>query len=99
MKNYWYKEKIEEPLREIIRYLRNNGVNTECSCGHEMYIQCQYRIDGHVQEIHNLVWNYLNSKRLNVDFEISIIHKVIDGKSYTSLNIEFPDTEEVRNKL
>ena len=37
----WYSENIEDQLKDIIKYLRNNGVNTECSCGHELYIQCQ----------------------------------------------------------
>ena len=29
MDKNWYSEKIEEPLREIVKYLRNNGVNTD----------------------------------------------------------------------
>jgi hypothetical protein len=39
----WYSENIEEPLREIVRALRNAGVNTTNSCGHEMYICCDWR--------------------------------------------------------
>jgi len=30
----WY-ENIEAPIRDIVKFLRNNGVNTECSCGYE----------------------------------------------------------------
>jgi hypothetical protein len=41
----WYVEFIEFPIRKVVRLLRNHGVNTECSCGHQMYVQFQV-IDG-----------------------------------------------------
>ena len=99
MKNYWYKEKIEEPLAGIVRYIRNNGVNTECSCGHKMYIQCQYLLDGSIKDIHDLVWYYLDSKGLDINFEISVLHEVIDGKYYTSLEIKLPSDEKFKEGL
>ncbi len=34
----WY-QCIEKPVRKIVYALRNHGINTECSCGHEMYVQ------------------------------------------------------------
>ena len=34
----WYLN-IEEPIRDIVKLLRNNGWNTTCSCGHEMTIE------------------------------------------------------------
>lgn len=37
----WYALNIEEPVREIVRALRKRGINTECSCGHKLYIQFQ----------------------------------------------------------
>jgi hypothetical protein len=37
----WYALNIEEPVREVVRALRNRGINTECSCGHKLYIQFQ----------------------------------------------------------
>ena len=99
MKNCWYKEKIEEPLIGLIRYIRNNGVNTECSCGHDMYVQCQYILDGSVKNIHDLIWNYLDSKGLNINFEISVLHEVKDGKHYTSLDIKLPTDEGFKEGL
>jgi hypothetical protein len=36
-----FYSKIEENVREAIFQLRNNGINTECSCHHEGFIQCQ----------------------------------------------------------
>ena len=32
---------IEEGVRGWVKLLRNAGLNTECSCHHEGYIQCQ----------------------------------------------------------
>jgi len=37
----WYDEHIEPEVREVVRALRNNGINTTGSCGHEMWIECQ----------------------------------------------------------
>lgn len=37
----WYEENIEEPLRDLVYELRNIVFNTECSCGHEKYVQIQ----------------------------------------------------------
>lgn len=101
MRNYWYKENIEDPLKGIVRYLRNNGVNTECSCGHEMYIQCQYILGGPItaKDIHELVWNYLDSKGLDINFEILVSHKVVDSIHYTSLDIKLPTGEEFKKGL
>ncbi len=36
----WYEENIEENIRNIVFALRNIGINTTCSCGHEMWIEC-----------------------------------------------------------
>lgn len=38
--NVFYLE-IEEGVREAVYKLRNAGINTQCSCHHEGYIQCQ----------------------------------------------------------
>jgi len=32
--NAWYESQIEEPMRELVYLLRNNGFNTIWSCGH-----------------------------------------------------------------
>jgi len=92
--NTWYKDRIEEPVRDIVRILRNNGINTECSCGHEKYIQCQYIPEVDVQDIHMLLWNYLHSLGDNdPTFTISVEHKVIKGHQYSSLQIDLPIDE------
>ena len=86
----WYEENIEEPVREVVRALRNKGYNTECSCGHEMYVQCQYIPDGEIQRLHSFIYNYLYKKGEKIYFDIDIKHHVIDGNAFSSLDIRFP---------
>ncbi len=38
----WYEREIEEPIRPLVRLLRDNGYNTVFSCGHEMYCESEY---------------------------------------------------------
>lgn len=90
----WYERCIEEPLRGLVHHLRNNGINTECSCAHDspMYIQCQYLLDGEIQRIHELVWAYLSENGKPVEFDIKVRHQVRDGhRAITSIDIEFPN--------
>lgn len=91
----WYERNVDEPVRELVKHLRNNGVNTECCCGHDtpMYIQCQYSPDGSIQEIHQLVWTFLAERKQGVNFTISLDHTVRDGYAYSSLNIELPNDD------
>ena len=86
----WYDEKIEEPLRDIVKLLRNNGFNTECSCGHEMYVQCQFILDYEFNRLHKLLYNYLHEKGEKIDFEIEMRHTVSDGHSYSYFDVKFP---------
>ena len=89
----WY-ENIEVPLKDVVYILRNNGFNTECSCGHEMYIQCQYILNGNIQELHNLLFN--NGFR---NYEILVTVKVVDGHQYPSLTIFFKEKNELLIKV
>lgn len=38
----WYEREIEEPIRPLVKLLRDNGFNTVFSCGHEMYCESEY---------------------------------------------------------
>jgi len=55
----WY-DRIEEPLKELVHTLRNNGFNTICSCGHypKPYIQVEWYSDEQITEL----WNLLTEK-------------------------------------
>ena len=80
----WYEEYIEEGIRKEVKLLRDNGFNTECSCGHEMYVQCQYLIDGEIQRLHNLLFN--NGYR---NYTINVQVQIIDGHMYPSIDVGF----------
>lgn len=84
----WYNELIEEPVRELVYILRNNGFNTECSCGHDMYIQCQYIPDGEMMTLQKLIYCYLHEKKLPINYDINIIIRVIDGCPFPTLRID-----------
>lgn len=81
----WYEEYIEEPIRDLVKLLRENGFNTECSCGHEMYVQCQVIQDGSLKRLDDLLFN--NDYR-NYKIEVSI--ERIDGCCYSFINITLP---------
>jgi hypothetical protein len=83
----WYSEKIEEPLREIVKYLRNNGINTECSCGHDLYIQCQYFPDNDIKDLYDLIYHWLSEHQEKINFKIKIEISVIEGIPYPTMEI------------
>lgn len=61
----WYEENIEEPIRDVVKHLRDNGFNTECSCGHEMSIQIGHSLDGELMRLHSLLFGYFAEKKEN----------------------------------
>ena len=80
----WYDEYIEEPIRDLVKLLRDSGFNTECSCGHEMYVQCQCIPEGPLQRLHNLLFeNY-------TDYKIEITLECIDSCWRSSIKITIP---------
>lgn len=86
---------IEEPVRDLVKFLRDNGINTECSCGHEpRYIQCQLILDGTIQLIHNLLHLYFSNRNLPITYEIEIHLDCVNGRWYSSMEIRFPKQEE-----
>jgi len=89
----WYDKFIEDPLKDIVNYLRNNGINTECSCGHEGYIQCQYIPDGEISHLIHLLSCYFYEnkiKKMTPNYTIEIKVKCIDGSLYPSIDIKLP---------
>lgn len=73
-KNVWYLE-IEEPVRKIVYNLRNNGINTTCSCGHEMYIE--FQTSDPTTDLRN-IYNALYESDIH-SYKVEIIDKVDDG--------------------
>jgi len=74
---------IEEQVRVWVHRLRNIGINTECSCHHDGYIQCQ-TLDP-TTEIERIKTVFLEN---NIeDFEIRI---TIKGCHFSTLEIRSP---------
>jgi hypothetical protein len=84
--NDWYLN-IEEPIRELVFKLRNNGINTECSCGHALYVQCQ-TLDP-TWELHMIYATLCEMKIEN--YFVSITRYVRNGHHYDCLDIYLPD--------
>lgn len=88
----WY-EMIEEPIRETVRLLRDNGFNTISSCGHEMEIALQLFPDGEMKRLHDCLYNAGYR-----DYEISSVFLVQAGLPWlyhTTVKIKMaaPSTE------
>ena len=62
---------IESGVRRLVFLLRNDGINTECSCHHKGYIQCQ-TIDptSEIRIIKSILWD----EKIE-DYEIEIRHE------------------------
>ncbi len=92
MKN-WYEEYIEEPVRNTVKLLRDNGFNTESSCGHEMWVQCSYFSDAEIKRLDDLLFN--NGYR---DYKIDIWAHRKDGWLNSGINITFVRVLEEHGK-
>jgi len=91
----WYDD-IDEPIRNIVRLLRDNGFNTTCSCGHEMYIEGDLSADYELQRLHYLLYTYFceNDKRELLNYEIKFELKVDRGVlAYTRFYVDFKEEE------
>ena len=73
--------------------LRENGYNTECSCGHKMYVQCQNIPDGGLQRLHELLYN--NDYR---NYEIDMHLECIDGCWTATTNIKISKKKKEGDK-
>lgn len=83
----WYELNIEEPIREIVRKLRNNGINTFCCCGHGMWIQCEL-YDQH-DEL-NTIYNIFSEMKI-YNYRAQIFDNIINGYRSTHVEISLPD--------
>ena len=67
-----FYQNIEEPVRGLVKQLRDNGINTTSSCGHEMSIQVDIIPSGYLQIIDKVVYDYLSEKGLPIEYLITI---------------------------
>ena len=96
-----FYDQIEEPVRPLVRVLRDNGINTTCSCGHKMTIQADLIPDGTLQVMHNVIYNYLSENKKPISYTITIHHEVINGlpwRTYADIYIGDFFTKELEEK-
>jgi len=85
----WY-DTIEEPVRNIVKMLRENGINTQCSCGHDMYIQCEFYPGYDTQHLHIILCNYFHKYHQEPNFRIESLIEMKNSNLHCGLNIYFP---------
>jgi hypothetical protein len=51
----WYEQNIDSEIREQVRLLRNNGINTYSSSGEGLFIICEVYSDIDVEKAFNLL--------------------------------------------
>lgn len=74
---------IEDGVREWVRAFRNAGINTECSCGHEGYIQCQsLDVANDVERITQVLYEH-GIETFDIVWSCSFDR----GRRYPSLNV------------
>ena len=73
---------VEEPIRDLVRRLRDRGINTVCSCGHEMYVQADLVIDTQLAIMHRTVYEYLietgnTEPKYTIDIHMVVVRGII----------------------
>lgn len=83
-------DNIEEPIRDVVKLLRDNGFNTTCSCGHEMYVEGDIVMDYELNRLHILLWNHCSENNKSISYEITFEVKVSEGFiEYSRFHIKF----------
>ena len=80
----WF-DKLEEPIRPLVKLLRDNGINTTSSCGHEMCVEAE----GYFSDL-----NEIADLLTRNGYKLFHIEKVLGinelGNRYNSLTIWVP---------
>jgi hypothetical protein len=69
--NEEFYEAIDGGIKEVVALLRNNGINTVCSCAHEKYIQFNGNEVQEVELIYTLLYNY-GFKNFTIEYKLMI---------------------------
>lgn len=90
--NNMFYSGLEDGVREYVRHLRNIGINTECSCHHEGYIQCQ--VLDPTEELRKLKTLFMVIGL--TDYEIKFTSKQIDRCHFDLMMITSPKFKQQR---
>lgn len=80
---FQFYNEIESGVRRFVFLLRNAGINTECSCHHKGYIQCQ--TNDPTTEVREIKTVMIEEGIENFEIEITY-----NGLNYSTLNITSP---------
>lgn len=95
--NQWYKTAIEPRIRPIVKLLRDNGINTTCSCEHEMYVDASNDLGGVIDDIDHLLFNDLCRRHKPIDYVITATLMRQHGLKWFS-NLEISLAKEKKGK-
>ena len=86
----WYKSNIEPKIRKPVRLLRNAGINTTSSCGHNLWIECEtYDPNEEIAVISDV----LMSNGIS-NFRIESVHVHNEKNEWMRcMTVKFPDAE------
>lgn len=75
----WYDDHIEPPIQPIVRLLRNCGINTTNSCGHEMSVEGDLAVDGQLKDIHEALWHHERGNGKEPEYRVTVDLNVYRG--------------------
>lgn len=77
----WYIQ-VEEGVRDLVRYLRNQGINTTCSCHHDWYIQ----VDCEPEDLRH-IWSLLAEYGLRQS-EWRLVYRWEEVRRYLTIHLD-----------
>jgi len=84
-----FYDSLEPEIRELVRVLRDNGINTTSSCGHKMYVEADVIPDGLLHTMHRAVFNYLAETKQDISYSITVtLEQNIAGLSRCIVSIQ-----------
>ncbi len=90
--NIWYSTHVEKPIREIVYALRNHGINTICSCGHDGIIM----FDAFPKDTEEWIHIAMNSIGISPEHYRIEIDKN-NGTMFISQDVRNNDFERIEN--
>ncbi len=84
-------DEIEPGVRKLVKCLRDYGINTECSCHDDWYVQCQS-----LDPTTNLdnIWMAMHDMDIR-EYTVELLRTVLDGQWKQHIEIRFSPTMQM----
>ena len=86
--NNTFYDAIEPGVRDLVRCLRERGINTICSCHHEWSIQCE-SVDPSAEL--RVIWLVMHDMAVR-EYHVTLLRQVADGHYTQYITINFSPT-------